>query len=226
MSLARRIASASSSNGSTATTGPKISSLRDAVAAARRARRPARTRIRRRSGAEPRKATRESSRNDATVSRCAAEISGPISVASSRGIADPPVGDGRFEQLEEAVVHAPLHEDAAARAAVLARVVEHRARRRRRRPLEVGVREDDVGALAAEFERDGLERAGAAGRDIRPDLGRSGEHDLAHVGVRHEPLPDDRARAGHAPGTGPRAGPPRARARRGASPSAASARRA
>ena len=85
-----------------------------------------------------------------------------------RGIADPPGGDGGLEQLEEAVVHAALHEDPAAGAAVLAGVVEHRAGRRRGGPLEVGIREDDVGALAAELERDGLERAGAAGRDIRP----------------------------------------------------------
>ena len=119
-----------------------------------------------------------------------------MSVGLERGIAHPPRGDGGLEQLEEPVVDAPLHQDAAARAAVLTGVVEHRARRRRRGLLEVGVGEHDVRGLAAEFERDGLERAGAAGRDIRPHLGRAGEHDLAHVGMRDEALPDDRARPG------------------------------
>ena len=48
------------------------------------------------------------------------------------------------QQLGEAVVGAPLDEDARARAAVLAGVVEDGVRRRRGGPLQVGVGEDDV----------------------------------------------------------------------------------
>ena len=61
---------------------------------------------------------------EATVSRCAAEISGPISVASSRGIADPDAAVAAIEQLDEPLVDRALDEDALARAAVLAGVVE------------------------------------------------------------------------------------------------------
>ena len=132
----------------------------------------------------------------APMSRCAAETSGPISVDLVAGLPDLERLDGGLEQLEEPVEHRPLDEDAAAGAAVLAGVVEHRARRRRGRPLEVGVGEDDVGALAAELERDRLDQRGAAGGDLLADLGRSGEDDLAHVRVRDEPLPHDRAAAG------------------------------
>ena len=70
------------------------------------------------------------------------------------------------------------------------------ARRRRGRLLEVGVGEDDVRALAAELEGDGLDLRGAPGGDLLADLGRPGEHDLAHLLVGDEPLPDDRAAAG------------------------------
>ena len=59
--------------------------------------------------------------------------------------------------------------------------------------LEVGVGEDDVGRLAAELERDALDRRRRRRAAIpRPDLGRAGEGDLGHVGVLDEPLPADR----------------------------------
>ena len=44
----------------------------------------------------------------------------------------------------------------------------------------------------AELERDGLEALSASRRDGDADLGRSGEHDLPHIGMRHETLPHDR----------------------------------
>ena len=100
------------------------------------------------------------------------------------------------EQLGEAVVGGVLDEDARARAAVLAGVVEHRVRRGRRGALEVGVREHDVRRLAAELERHALDRSGRAAHDRLPHLGRAGEADLRDVGVLDEPLPDDRALAG------------------------------
>ena len=83
VSFERRIASASSSNGITAATGPNTS------ARATRSSFVASTRVQGYqnpgpSGIAPRNAGSPST-NDATVSRCAAETSGPISVASSSG---------------------------------------------------------------------------------------------------------------------------------------------
>ena len=66
------------------------------------------------------------------------------------------------EQLEEAVVGGALDEDPRARAAVLAGVVEDGVGRGRGGLLQVGVREDDVRRLAAELERDALDRPGRA----------------------------------------------------------------
>src|SRR5215218_8973603 len=86
LALASRTASASSVNGSTTATGPKISSVA--------ARSPGATPVSTvggyhqpgPSGAEPRMATGvPSGTNDATVSRWPAEISGPIWVAASAG---------------------------------------------------------------------------------------------------------------------------------------------
>ena len=68
--------------------------------------------------------------------------------------------------------------------------------RHRGRLLEVGVGEDDVRALAAQLERDALDRRRRARRDRAPDLGRAGEGDLGHVGVVDEPLAALAARAG------------------------------
>ena len=172
------IASASSSNGSTATTGPKTSSrqIRSCGAARQHdgrrvpeagpVRAPCRGRRRRPS----------SSTYADTLSRCPALISGPISASSSPGAATRTPGDGGLEQLEEPVVHAALDEDPAARAAVLAGVVEDAVRRGRRGLLEVGVGEHDVRALAAELEGHPLHLARRRRAMMpRADLGRAGE---------------------------------------------------
>src|SRR5256885_14944576 len=52
----------------------------------------------------------------------------------------------------------PLDQDARARAAVLTRVTEHRQRRRGGGLVEVGVGEHDVRGLAAQLQRDALDR--------------------------------------------------------------------
>ncbi len=88
-----------------------------------------------------------------------------------------------------------LDQDATARAAVLAGVVEDAVRRGRGSLLEVGVGEHDVGALAAQLERDPLDLVGGAAHDPLAHLGRPGEADLPHRGVADEPLADDRALA-------------------------------
>ncbi len=82
-----------------------------------------------------------------------------------------------------------LDQDAAARAAVLAGVVEDAVRRGRGRLLEVGVGEHDVGALAAELERDPLDLVGGSPRMIRlPTSVEPVKQILRTAGWRDEPL--------------------------------------
>ena len=57
--------------------------------------------------------------------------------------------------------------------------------------VEIGVVEDDRGALAAELERDPFHRVGGGPHDRPSGRGRTGEGDFAHIGVRGE------CRAGH-----------------------------
>jgi hypothetical protein len=102
----------------------------------------------------------------------------------------------RLEALHEGVEDLALHEDSGARAAVLAGIVEEAHRRAGGGPLDVRIGEDDVGALAAEFEGDPLELVGGLAHDPLADRGRAGEADLADVGVGDEALPHDRALAG------------------------------
>lgn len=82
------------------------------------------------------------------------------------GVADDDGLDRRGEKVDEAVVDGALDEDAGAGAAVLAGVVEEGHGRSGRGGLDVGVGEDDVGALAAQFEGDALEQ----GRALRQHL--------------------------------------------------------
>ena len=84
-----------------------------------------------------------------------------------------------------------LDEDPRARAAVLAGVAEHGHRRRGGGRLDVGVGEDDVRGLAAELERDALDRVGRARGDPAADLGRAGEGDLGDVGVLDQAVAAD-----------------------------------
>ena len=99
------------------------------------------------------------------------------------------------QELQKSIVNRLLHEDPRARAAVLARVVEDGVRRGRRRPLEVGVGEDDVCRLAAELERHPLDRRRRALHDDTADLRRACETDLPDVRMVDQPLSDDRALA-------------------------------
>ena len=150
------------------------------------------------SGAEPRKATGASSGTyDDTVRSWSSEISGPICVDSSSGSPTEIEPHGALEMTHEAVEGRPLHQDARARAAILARVAEHRRRGGVGRRLHIGVREHHVGRLAAELERHPLDRARRALGDPPADLGRAGEGHLRHVLVLHQPLPAHRAGPGH-----------------------------
>ncbi len=81
-------------------------------------------------------------------------------------------------------------------AAVLSGVVEEGHGSGRRGGLQVGVGEDDVGTLAAEFEGDPLEVGGALGPHLFAHGRGPGEHDLGDAGVFDEGVPGDRAVSG------------------------------
>jgi ParB family chromosome partitioning protein len=90
------------------------------------------------------------------------------------------------EAGDEFIVRLALDEDAAARAAILAGVGEDAHRRLRRRFLQVGVGEDDVGRLAAQLEADPFDVARGELHDPRADLCRSRERDFSHQRMRDE----------------------------------------
>ena len=94
-----------------------------------------------------------------TVSSWSAEISGPISVASSSGSPTTIAVTARSSAAMKSSIAPRCDQDPRACAAVLPGVAEHRARGRRGGRVEVGVGEDDVGRLAAELERHALDRA-------------------------------------------------------------------
>ena len=193
VSFASRIASASSANGITAATGPKTSSraIRSSFVASTSVHGNQKPGAVRRLAAKERLALDEGRDRLAVRRRDQRAHLGRVVL----GIADLHAARRLDQQLDEAVVGAALDEDARARAAVLAGVVEDRVRRRRGRLLEVGVGEDDVGRLAAELERDALDRRGRALHHRAPDLGRAGEADLRHVRVLDQAAADDGALA-------------------------------
>lgn len=112
-----------------------------------------------------------------------------------RRVADDDRPDGGGEEFEEPVVRGALHEDAGTGAAVLSGVVEEGHRGLGRRALDVGVGEDDVGALAAEFEGHALEEARSPGHDLLADAGGAGEDDLGDARVFDQCLTGDVAGA-------------------------------
>src|SRR5581483_5010091 len=109
----------------------------------------------------------------------------------ARRIADLYVAGRIDQQLGEAVVRAALDENARARAAVLAGIVEDGIRGRGSRFLQVRVGEDDVGGLAAELERHALDRLRGALHDAPANLRAAREADLGDVRVLDEALADD-----------------------------------
>ena len=85
----------------------------------------------------------------------------------------------------------------------------------RRRAARQAVGEDDVCRLAAELERDPLDRP-CVPHDPAADLGRAGEADLRHVGMLDEPAADHESCADEDVHDPPRNARVRARARRAA----------
>ena len=101
------------------------------------------------------------------------------------------------EARDEVVVRARLDEDPRPCLAALAGRVVDRPDRARDRVVEVGVREDDVRALAAQLERDALDRLRAEPHDLAARLRRAREGDLVdarmadEVGARGGPVGRD-----------------------------------
>ena len=112
------------------------------------------------------------------------------------GVSDADSFRGLDQPLRKLVVGGALDEDPRAGAAVLACVVEDGIRSRGGGTIEIGVGEHDVGRLAAQLERDALDRRRRAFHDGTADLGRAGEADLRDVRVLDQPPADDRALAG------------------------------
>ena len=100
------------------------------------------------------------------------------------------------ERDDELVVEPLLDEDPRARLAALAGRVVDRPDRARDRRVEVGVREDDVRALAAELQRQPLDRLRAEPHDLAAGLRGARERDLVDAGVPDEVGAGRRAVAG------------------------------
>ncbi len=114
--------------------------------------------------------------------------------------------------------HAAVDDEALGGDAALSAVDEPAGGAGRRRQLEVGVGEDEVGVAAAELEHRLLEQRARLGADRLPGGRRSGERRRAHARVLEHGVDSTRCRSG-ACGTGPRGTrpprtPPRSRARR------------
>ena len=102
-----------------------------------------------------------------------------------KGVADLVLGRALLESLNKLVVDATLHKDARPRAAALAVVIKNAKVDPRNRILDVGIVEHDVGALAAELERDLLQvRACSSLHDLPADDGAARKGDLVDVHVR------------------------------------------
>jgi hypothetical protein len=100
------------------------------------------------------------------------------------------------ETVDEFLIDRTLDEDAAPGAAVLPGVAED-GEDGTRGFFEVGVREDEAGGLAAQFQGDAFDVAGCEALDLDADLGRAGEGDLAHVRMAGESRTGGAARAGN-----------------------------
>ena len=75
------------------------------------------------------------------------------------------------EAFDKGIERRPLDEHPAAGAAVLAGIGEHAQGGTRRRFVEVGVGEDDVGRLAAQLQRDPLQIPRGQSHETRTNLG-------------------------------------------------------
>ncbi len=99
------------------------------------------------------------------------------------------VPDVFHHAIEDAVVHRLVYEQPRGRAARLPAPTEvHSAHGAFRRLLQVGVREDDAGVLAAQFKRDVLEALGGGARDRAPGGDAADQRHARHQRVRDQRL--------------------------------------
>ena len=145
-----------------------------------------------------------------TFFQCSSEASGPISVAGSFGSPSGQRLGGGDEPGHELVVDAALHEQPRAGQADLPGVAEDRLDRPGDGVVEVGVVEDQVGALAAQLEADRGEVGRRGLADHARGRGLAGEGDPVDAavlgqrrarGVRSEAVHDVED-AGRQPGLG------------------------
>jgi hypothetical protein len=95
--------------------------------------------------------------------------------------------------LEKLIADGAIHEQAGTGGADLALSVEDACRRTADRGVEVGIRKDDVRRLAAELEREPLQRRGGAAHDLPPGRRLAGEGDLVDAAVRDDHLAESRS---------------------------------
>ena len=100
------------------------------------------------------------------------------------------------QPVDHLVVNLLVRENGRTRRAYLPGVEEDSGRSGLGRSLDVGVVKDDVGGLAAEFERHAFEVTRRAAQNSASHTRRSGEGDLAHIRMIVESVADDPTRAG------------------------------
>ena len=123
-------------------------------------------------------------------------ISGPCVDAGLDARADLQRLDLGHQLVGEGLEHALLHIDAVGADAGLAGVAVLGDHRAFDRGVEIGVVEDDERRIAAEFQRELLDRVGALAHQQAADLGRAGEGELAHQRVARHLAADLAGRAG------------------------------
>ena len=167
---------------------------RDPRTAPARADRPRRRVAARPPAAVPPSALPRSMPSSTSVSWLSLTI-GPTSVSGSVGSPTTPRSILASKSLPEVVVDRALDVDAAGGGALLAGRPEGAGVDELRRTIEVGVRHDDRGVVAAELELDALAERGCLAAHLLADRHRAGERDRPHVRVRHQRRADGRAAA-------------------------------
>ena len=119
------------------------------------------------------------------MSRCRAEITGPTSRSAQRG-ADAQGAVARRHARHHVVEDAALDQDARRGRTGLPGVLDAGIHQEGQRGVQVGIGEDDLRALAAEFQRHRHGVLGRCGLDHRTHADRAGEGQVLHAGMRRQ----------------------------------------
>src|SRR5580700_1567842 len=87
----------------------------------------------------------------------------------------------RHDSFDDAIVNGLVSEQTRSRRAALTLIVEDGVGCAGNGEFQIGIRKDDGGRLAAQFERDAFEVSGGGLNDQFAYFGRAGESDLVHV---------------------------------------------